>query len=1000
MKRQFLLLMLFACVYSAMADTVITDGVYTISNRDLEGYLGLGAYHGADPYIYYVTDGLKPTADAYWTVTNTNTGYTFRNKATGQWLIYTTERVDQYYKWMTLADEEPDDNSQYWNIVDAGDGSVCVQSAVAEDYYWNLRSGSGMLGTYTPFSYDWNECFIFNLQDPDAPEIPDDPDNPDEPEVMTSFPKALHVFLNDGRIEAYPLEYVTNHSETGGQLVITTNIGQTFSYRLSDIDHVSEETPTDFPTFVSFKFNNKFNDQLFTDALGEMVEDTVYVTLAAIGKRLTPSFKLPDDETLVYVDGELQDSKVTRRRFDRDTYYVVTKPGITMLLPESANADTRGETTYSMQPYGRMVRVHVDWLTDRADVPRIYINTDDGEPIWSKTEYKDAEITIDGRNIFPSMNTTAVQIKGRGNSSWGWPKKPYRLKFDKKVKPLGMTNGKNWVLLSNYQTGSLMANAIGMKAANLMGAAAANHIVPVDLYLNGEYQGSYNLTEKVGFSNNSVDLEDESAAALLELDSYYDEPEGQKFHSTPYNLPINVKEPDFSDEANPTSLTLEMVKNDFNSFMSTLYYGEDISRHVDIEPLARFLMVNELICNYELYHPKSTFCYRENFLSETSKYVFGPVWDLDWAFGYERYSNYFHGEANTNYWTDMPAFEVRDFVHDLRFNNSELNVVYQTLWEKFMEDDLKELMEYCQDYYDFAHNSFDHNRELWDDATDYRKQASMAANWLEERATKIYDDILAMSETNLLAVNYEYWFDGRLVNTETRKVSPGSALPLPGDSLVNDFISLQPLEELPQTVQESITIPYEVTWNGPFEFSKTLNNATWYNMTIRTYYHVSKQDWEPYYPYIATEEELKAPEFQWAFGGDPYHLVVYNRTTGFDETLTQVDDYGLMRKGTYYWDVLPHSDGFLLRIKRTPSSCLNQYGGEGGPLQFWTDEGSLTDDGSTFRVEKVKDEATPVNMLADDLTKSSGNIYDIAGRRITKVTKPGLYIQKGKVVMK
>ena len=179
-----------------------------------------------------------------------------------------------------------------------------------------------------------------------------------------------------------------------------------------------------------------------------------------------------------------------------------------------------------------------------------------------------------------------------------------------------------------------MSNAVGMKAANLMKASAANHIVPVDLYLNGEYRGSYNLTEKVGFSNNSVDLADETAAALLELDSYYDEPSNQKFRSYPYNLPINIKEPEFAEGT--TTLTLDVIQNDFNAFMATLSKGKDISKYVDVEQLARFLMVNELICNFELYHPKSTFCYRESFASDTSKYVFGPVWDLDWGFGYEQ----------------------------------------------------------------------------------------------------------------------------------------------------------------------------------------------------------------------------------------------------------------------------------------------------------------------------------------------------------------------------
>ena len=199
----------------------------------------------------------------------------------------------------------------------------------------------------------------------------------------------------------------------------------------------------------------------------------------------------------------------------------------------------------------------------------------------------------------------------------------------------------------------------------------------------------------MGLANNSVDLDDESAAALLELDSYYDEESGQKFRSEPYGLPINVKEPTFSEGT--TKLTLEDISSNFNAFMRTVYWKRDISKYVDVTQLARFMMVNELILNYEFYHPKSTFCYRESFESDTSKYVFGPVWDLDWAYGYERYGNYFRKEATNNYWIDCPNMEVVEFIRDLRFKYEPLSDIYKTLWEQFMENDLTELLEYCQD---------------------------------------------------------------------------------------------------------------------------------------------------------------------------------------------------------------------------------------------------------------------------------------------------------------
>ena len=59
MKTRFSLLCIFllGCLCNIFADTPIEDGVYSISCTKQDGYLGLGAYHKADPYIYYVTDG-------------------------------------------------------------------------------------------------------------------------------------------------------------------------------------------------------------------------------------------------------------------------------------------------------------------------------------------------------------------------------------------------------------------------------------------------------------------------------------------------------------------------------------------------------------------------------------------------------------------------------------------------------------------------------------------------------------------------------------------------------------------------------------------------------------------------------------------------------------------------------------------------------------------------------------------------------------------------------
>ena len=400
------------------------------------------------------------------------------------------------------------------------------------------------------------------------------------------------------------------------------------------------------------------------------------------------------------------------------------------------------EYAYLMMPFGREYRVHVDWLTDRAEqVPRIDIDIENGEMVWSKDFYLNATITIDGAGVFPSMEPTPVQIKGRGNSSWSswaWDKNPYRLKFEEKQKPFGLTKGKNWVLLANKQSGSMTSNAIGMKAACLVGTAGANHIVPVELYMNGEYRGSYNFTEKVGFSNNSIDLDDETGAALLELDSYYDET--YKFHSSPYGLPVNIKEPDFSEGG--THLTQQMIEDDFNAFMQTLKSGKEIAGLVDIDMLGRFLMVNDLILNLEPHHPKSTFLYKEFVGNSDSKFVFGPVWDLDWAFGYEMSRSYFQSDYISSYW-NARTMESTQFVKDLRNVSKQLDKVYYQLWVQFRKQALQELIDYCDDYYAYARPSLEHNATMWGDGTGYARTTENAKKWLKRRADGIFNRLTA-----------------------------------------------------------------------------------------------------------------------------------------------------------------------------------------------------------------------------------------------------------------
>lgn len=395
-------------------------------------------------------------------------------------------------------------------------------------------------------------------------------------------------------------------------------------------------------------------------------------------------------------------------------------------------------SSMAFQPYGTCYTVSVDWPTDRAvSVPTIYITTETGTPPGSKTTYINGTFEVDGAGVFPDMEETPMQIKGRGNSSWDgmWGKSPYRLKFESSVKPFGMTKGKSWILLANKIGGSMMTNAIGMKVAQLAGAAGANHIVPVNLYINGEYRGSYNFTEKIGFHNNSIDLDDETYASMLELDTYSDEVIYRAYY---YDVPVKIHEPEFDDPGADTPLTPEDIMNDFNDMLDAAAWGEDISRWVEVDTFSAFYLTNEFIMNQELMHPKSTFLYKERIGDNKSLWKFGPVWDLDWSFGHEMNGGYFTTGATSDY-ISAKRMECNDLWTALRNAGETLDRAYYKAWTRFMRlKSVEELMDYCQEYFDYANSSFLENANYWGDGRNYSSQIAQQQSWLKKRAQYIY----------------------------------------------------------------------------------------------------------------------------------------------------------------------------------------------------------------------------------------------------------------------
>lgn len=271
-----------------------------------------------------------------------------------------------------------------------------------------------------------------------------------------------------------------------------------------------------------------------------------------------------------------------------------------------------------------------------------------GRPITevvSKEIYLDATLKFDGQGIYDDVETP-VLVRGRGNSTWGYPKKAYRLKFPEKTKLGNVHKSKNLCLLANYIDHTAMKNFAAFQFGKLIDMPFINRSLPCDVYFNGIYKGTYQLTEKVGINNGSVDLskEDEPNSVLIELDTNSPTADDIAFTDEYFGIPMVIQDPDAPEDEDERIEWSEGWFEDIEELMEAVSYGESDERIFelcDIESLVRFVMTFNIACNQELCHPKSINMHK----TKGGKWEFGPCWDFDWAYGYQ--PTYKKGSSNS-----------------------------------------------------------------------------------------------------------------------------------------------------------------------------------------------------------------------------------------------------------------------------------------------------------------------------------------------------------------
>lgn len=114
------------------------------------------------------------------------------------------------------------------------------------------------------------------------------------------------------------------------------------------------------------------------------------------------------------------------------------------------------------------------------------------------------------QQIYESVNgdgsSSSVRLKGRGNNSWEQYKKGYGITLDCNQELLGLGSSRKWVLLANANDYSLLRNEFFYDFAKRCGVGFEPGIEPVDLFVNGEYRGTYDLTSRVEIGKDRIDI--------------------------------------------------------------------------------------------------------------------------------------------------------------------------------------------------------------------------------------------------------------------------------------------------------------------------------------------------------------------------------------------------------------------------------------------------------------------------------------------------------------
>ena len=302
-------------------------------------------------------------------------------------------------------------------------------------------------------------------------------------------------------------------------------------------------------------------------------------------------------------------------------------------------------------------------VSPSGTLPVMYITTKNTQSV-SRDNAIDATLYVVGYGDYPALgdvdNQIPLTIKGRGNWTWsGFDKKPYKIVFAKNQgqKLLGMHKSKHWALLAGADDWlGYLKNTVGYSLSEHIGLPYTPQQVPVELVLNGSYEGLYFVTETIRIDNDRVNIHEQedgetdpsliTGGWLVEIDNYWEDGNISFYEDNGQHVMVTPKSPEVLSSAQRDYITSQLL--DLNDAIYN-HGSRSLQEILDITDAAKFYLVQEIMEDCESYHG-SCYLYKDRDSLSTVKWHFGPVWDFGNAYDRHQERYIYDGPTFSQIW--------------------------------------------------------------------------------------------------------------------------------------------------------------------------------------------------------------------------------------------------------------------------------------------------------------------------------------------------------------